>query len=343
MTRKAQPTSGNAVTLMDVACAANVSRATASLVVRGSPRVAAATRERVEEAMRRLGYVYNRSAAGLRSSRSGVLGVMLPGISNPFFAEFLEGIETVLQGAGLTNFLVISGEEAASEGRILRLLFEHGCDGLAICPPQDMQATSVQSLLRSGLSVVQAMREISDQFDYVGPDYAAGMRLAVDHLAGLGHRHFAFVETGFCHSATRARTEALSAALGALGLPPAIILRAPAPEEDGSGLAEAIDNLRRDGVTAAICFNDLIALSLCGSLADRGVRVGRDFSVVGFDGMAMGQMVRPRLTTIGIQPRSIGRAVAERLVARIGDRQLAVARTILPVRLIAGDTTGPRD
>src|SRR4051812_33461045 len=98
------------LTLADVAKCAGVSRATVSLVLRNSPLVAESTRTHVRSILADLGYVYNRSAASMRAARSRIVGLLIPGLSNPFFAELAAGVDQVLDEAGLALFLADSNE-----------------------------------------------------------------------------------------------------------------------------------------------------------------------------------------------------------------------------------------
>jgi LacI family transcriptional regulator len=122
------------LTLADVAARAGVSRATVSLVLRDSPLVAESTRIKVRSVLNELGYVYNRSAASMRAARSRTVGLLIPGLSNPFFAELAAGVDQVLDEAGLALFLADSNEAVAKQERVILRMREHGADGIIICP-----------------------------------------------------------------------------------------------------------------------------------------------------------------------------------------------------------------
>lgn len=323
------------ITLVDVARLAQVSRATASLVLRESPAVAQVTRERVLRAMQELGYVYNRSAAGLRSARSGVVGIVLPNVSNPFFASFLEGTERILGEARLTSFLVIVGEDAVRGQIALQRLNEHGCDGLVICAPDGSGADAVGLLRKMNVPTVQALRSLSSDYDYIGPDYAQGIGLAVAHLVASGRRKIAFLTTGAEHSAARERLQGLRAAQLRHGLEPISVVTV------GDDLApDLAKQLHAEGVTGVIAFNDMIALEFCGALSDLGVVVGRDMAVIGFDGLAIGRLMRPQLTSIDTAPARLGQAVAQQLIARLCEPGLPVVSVRRETELRSGGTTG---
>lgn len=123
------------VTLLDVAREAGVSRATAS-VIRKSPLVAEATRLKVEETLDRLGYVYNMGAASMRAARSNTVGVVIPNLGNPFFAELLSGIEQALEDAGMVVVLANSRESRRQAGEDHPADARAAADGLIVCPPR---------------------------------------------------------------------------------------------------------------------------------------------------------------------------------------------------------------
>jgi len=178
----------NRVTLLDVARRANVSRATASLVIRKSPLVGAETRQRVEEAIQALGYVYNMGAARMRAERSRTVGVVVPNLTNPFFGELLSGIEALIDSAGMVVIVANSGDLVERQDMVMRRMREHGVDGVILCPAADTEPAFLDRIAEWGLPLVQTLRHISEEIDYAGADYAAGMRQAVDYLASTIRR-----------------------------------------------------------------------------------------------------------------------------------------------------------
>jgi LacI family transcriptional regulator len=137
------------VTLADVAVDAGVSKATVSLVLRASPLVADTTRARVRQSMDRLGYVYHRGAASLRSRRSHTVGVVVTEVSNPFFAEFTVGAEATLADAGTVVLLGHNYESTAKQASLILVMQEYGVDGLLLTPANNTTATDLAPLLES--------------------------------------------------------------------------------------------------------------------------------------------------------------------------------------------------
>ena len=292
------------ITLLDVAQAAGVSRATASLVIRKSPLVADETRRRVEEAITKLGYVYNMGAASMRATRSNTVGVIIPNLGNPFFAAMLAGIEQALEDAGLIVVLANSRESAAKQETILQRMRERGVDGLILCPVAETRPSLLVKAAEWRLPVVQALRYVSDsKGDYAGTDYAGGMHQAVDHLAAIGHRSIAFAAGGPVHSAYRERLAGFRAAMADRGLDPNAIVDVPLGPAASAASAPALlaHPLRP---TAVICFNDIMAGAIANGL-DRPRDQGRSR-------VLRRRLRRPRRGGTGAPAADLGRNLPRR-------------------------------
>lgn len=328
------------VTLQDVAAHAGVSRSTVSLVLRDSPLVAAETRERVTGSMAALGYVYNRGAATMRGGRTRTIGLLVCEITNPFFAELTAGVDQVMDAAGCATFLANTGESPDKQERVLQRMREHGVDGVILCPAAGTPAALVQRMRDWGLPCVQALRHLSARDgDYAGSDYRLGMELMTEHLVRLGHQRIALVGGTLNHSAWADRRAGFAAALKRHGLPADIVLRIPLTRRAGMEAAAAL-LARPERPTAAIAFNDIVAIGLMLGLSDRGVQPGRDFAVAGFDDVPEAAMARPALTTVATQPFQIGGEAASLLLRRIADPHGAPERVIVPTRLIIRESCG---
>src|SRR6516225_8027864 len=139
MTRTRRKT--RAVTIIDIASSAGVSKSTVSLVLKRSPLVREETRQRVTRAMDALGYVYNRGAASLRRARADVVGMVINDLSNPFFAELAIGIERALQNSGFIPFIASTAEGVVRRAEVVRSMREHGAARLVLYPALDTDAT----------------------------------------------------------------------------------------------------------------------------------------------------------------------------------------------------------
>ncbi|MFG1239032.1 LacI family DNA-binding transcriptional regulator [Xanthobacter autotrophicus DSM 597] len=333
--------SGLRVRLKDVAAHAGVSRATVSLVLRKSPLVKAETRAKVEEAMAGLGYVYNRSAANLRSGASRTVGLVLCEITTPNFAQLTAGIDEVLGTEGYMAFIGNAAEDAARQREVLVRMQEHGVDGLVVVASENTRADALEEGACARMPCVLAQRRVEGfPADYVGPDYGAGMELITEHLIALGHRNIAFVGgvrriaplaermAGF-HRALR-RHKLKSGAV----VPCAVIDRS-------SGYTAARELLAKGDIPSAIvCYNDVVAFGVMLALDERGLVPGRDVAVVGCDDVDEAGLHRPALTTFTTDPRVVGREAARLLLRRIAHPERPREEIIIPPRLVIRQSCG---
>ena len=268
------------MTLLEVARDAGVSRATASLVLRGSDLVADETRERVLASMRKLGYVYHRGAASLRTQRSNTIGLIVPDVTNPFFAEMTVGIEERLDQAQHVVLLGNTAETLSKQERLLAMMQEYRADGVLLCPATGTSAETIVRLRQGRLPFVLFTRYVEGvEADYVGADNLRGAELATEHLIALGHQRIAFVGGPANSSARRDRLQGYRNALVRHGLPidPTLQLTSPTTREGGH---QAIRTLleRADPPTAVLCYNDIVAfgvlLGLAGERAHTRARCG---------------------------------------------------------------------
>ena len=165
-------------TIVDVARRAGVSKSTVSLVLGGSSLVAETTRERVSDAMNDLGYIYHRGAATLRGAKSGVIGMVINDLSNPFYVELAIGIEQACQGGAYIPFLANTAENPVRQQQVIRSMREHGAAGLVLAPAMGASANDLKPLL-AGLPVVQVMRRLPGlKASFVAPENKEGARKA---------------------------------------------------------------------------------------------------------------------------------------------------------------------
>lgn len=329
------------VTLLDVAKHAGVSRATASLVVRGSPLVSASTRASVEAAMAELGYVYNLGAARMRAARSRTAGVIIPNLTNPFFAVLLAGIESVLETAGLAVILANSNESVAKQDGFVNRMREHGVDGLIVCPAEGTEQRFVDDAGKWGVPLVQTLRRVpGTSGDYAGMDPTVGMREAIECLAGFGHRRIGYVATDTFHSAHTERLASFHAAMAENGLEPLFVRELQSTHQTARMAAPDIMN-RPARPTALICHNDVLGLGLHRGLSDLGVMPGRDVSLVGFDNVAEADLVRPGLASVATEPFRVGEKAARLLLRRIEEPEADIVGEIEPTYFVQRGSCGP--
>lgn len=335
-------------TLSDIAAGCGVSRATVSLVLRGSPLVNKHTRARVEEELRKQGYVYNRAAANLRRRTSSSIALVVNELSNPFFAEFAAGVDETLGEAGFVTLLGSTGESVKREQAVLGSLIEHGPGGIILSPAEGSEARDVLGAIGGHLPVVLFNRELGGRlpqyahWDRLMLDNQPGTRLATEHLIARGHRRIAFFGGHDDASSTRERHAGYVQAMQAAGLPiePHWRVQSTPTRIDA---VRATPELFEGGSmpTAAVCYNDAVALGLILGLHQRGLQAGRDFAVTGFDDIAEAAMSVPPLTTLSTAPRARGRQAAELLLARLRDPQAPASTVIAPVELVVRESSCP--
>ncbi|WP_284616908.1 LacI family DNA-binding transcriptional regulator [Aquabacterium humicola] len=324
-------------TIIDVAQAAGVSKSTVSLVLQGSPLIREETADRVRAEAQRIGYVYNRRAAELRSKSTNVIGVVINDLMNPFFAEVLVGIERRLVDAGYIVFMAHTHDQVDRQRRVLLSMREQNVAGIALCPALGTPKSLPKEIQQWGLPLVIMVRSLGPgAYDFVGPQNEAGMAAATRHLIAAGHRRIAFLggQSGIVYEQ---RLAGYRSALSAAGLEHDDALLAPAPATRAGGheaMMALLDRSPRS--TAAVCYNDITAFGAMAALGERGLRAGTDFALIGFDNVLDAAHSNPPLSTMDIRPGELGEQAATLLMARIGDpatkRQTYLAEPRLQLR-----------
>lgn len=323
------------VTVHDVARAAGVSISTVSRALATPQKVAAPTRERVAAAARELGYLPNRAASGLRAGRTRILGLMVPDLENPYFAAVTKGVQQRARALGLGVFVVDAEEDVDLEVELLRGLAEQ-TDGVLLCSPR----VPLRDTGALGRRPVVLVNHRVEGLGSVASDQAGAAELAVEHLRALGHRRIAYVGGPARSWTDERRREGLARAaerwpdVEVLGLGPY------RPHVEGG--RAAADVVVGSGATAAITYNDLVAVGLVQRLRARGLDVPRDLSVVGSDDTFVASLVAPGLTTLRTDLRDLGRRAVDLLVEIVERRHPDApvpAAAELPVELVVRGST----
>lgn len=330
------------VTIVDVAHASGLSRATVSLVLRESPLVAEETRQRVLEVMQNLGYVYHRAAANLRTQKSHTVGLIVSDITNPYFAEMTVSIEAQLDKANYVSLLCNTSEMLSKQERLLSTMQEYSADGILLSPAQGTPLTTIEKLQKSRLPFVLFGRHVSDiQTDYVGADNVAGARIAVEHLISLGHRKIAFIGGPVNTSTRQEREQGWRQGQTKHNLPinESFVVTTSATREGGS---QAIYQLLQlaDKPTACLCFNDVVAFGVILRLQSMNLQPGVDFAVVGFDDVAEASMIHTKLTTMAVSPSQIGAEAVQLLLDLIKNPNQTPRKIILQPHLVIRESCG---
>ncbi|WP_224387827.1 LacI family DNA-binding transcriptional regulator [Pseudonocardia sp. ICBG1293] len=320
-------------TIYDVARAAGLAPSTVSRALTRPGRVSAHTAERVRRIAAELGYT--RAPAPGPVAPGQVVALMTCDITNPHVAEIVRGAEQEAARRGYTVLLCDTRESPAREADVLRRVLPV-VDGVVLASSR-LSDAEVGEAARTRPTVV--INRSLEGVPTIVLDHAQGAHLAIDHLHGLGHRSVGYVPGPATSPVEDERSRGLERAARErdVGL---VRLRPASPTLEGGAGAGA--ELVRTGVGAVIGYNDLIAIGLLQGLARRGVRVPDDVSVVGFDNIDLGRVVRPRLTSVGAPLRTLGESSMRNLLQRLTTPGRGTVRTArLPVGLVVRGSTGP--
>ncbi len=320
----------------------NVSTATVSLALRDSPLVADATRERIKEHARTIGYIYNRRAASLRTSRSGIVGVVVHDIMNPFFAEILRSIESELDRSRQTFLLSNHYDQLEKQRTFIDTLLQLGADGVIMSPAIGTPSADIQLAEANGLPAVLIARSVEDaDVPVFRGDDAYGIGLATNHLISLGHRRIAMIGGTDQTSTGRDRYRGYVMAMEAAGLPVETRWRIPGPRTKQAGFEASQQFLAlKDKPTAAVCWNDLVAIGLMNGIARAGLVPGVDVSVTGYDDLEEAAIATPALTTVWNGQREVGRRAARTLLDRLNGVEVHGGQELIRPELHVRQSTG---
>ncbi|MFV0300926.1 MAG: LacI family DNA-binding transcriptional regulator [Paracoccus sp. (in: a-proteobacteria)] len=322
-------------TILDVAAHAGLSKSTVSLVLKNSPQIRPETAALVRQSMAAVGYVYNRAAANLRSSSTGLVGLVINDLRNPFFTEFAASFQMALFRRGYATVISNSGEDPAMQAEIITSMIEHGVSALVISPSYGEVTATFDQIARAGVPTLQVLRQVSPdagQFPFSSFDYADGGLQAARHLIEEGARRIAFVGGLEGRPITAERMQGYRDEMARIGARPIVLYGRPS-RQAGADLAE---QLMQDhpGVDAAICFNDLVALGMMARYAREGIRPGRDFRITGFDDIEECAQVWPALTSVSCDITSFGQQTAAALLDWLTDGLKPAPVHREPVRLV---------
>ena len=306
------------VSIREVAALAGVSVGTVSNVLNRPGVVAESTRNRVQAAIKSLGFIRNESARQLRAGRSRIIGLVVLDVANPFFTDMARGVEDEASESGLAVILCNSDDQQAKESGYLELLEEHRVQGILITPVSgaDERLTRLQ---RRGTPVVLVdSRSPSGAQCSVSVDDVLGGDLAVSHLLEAGHKRIAFVGGPMSirqvadrrDGAARAleRANGTGAGLHVMETP---ALNVPAGLQAGAALAELPAGTRP---TAVFCANDLLALGVLQEMTARRIRVPESIALVGYDDIDFAAAAAVPLSSVRQPRHQLGRSAAQLLI-----------------------------
>ena len=319
--------------LQEVARRAKVSIATVSRVLNKSEKVVPETRAVVEQALRDLGYRPNRVARRLRmkDGRAHLVGLIIPDIQNPFYAEIARGVEDAAYASEYALLLCNSDENPAKEKFYLDVMCSESVDGIVL-PPFDDTDSAVIELVKTGMPVVCVDRSLARvNTDLVEVDNYRGAHEAVTHLLGKGHRNIGLIEGRAQVSTSRERRRGYLDALAEHGVPVRkdLMRAGDFKQESGRVLAGELLDLRKPPTALFVC-NNLMTVGALAALHQRELRVPRDVAIVGFDDLPWAEALDPPLTVVRQPAYEVGRQAMELLLKRI----MEPTRPPISVRLL---------
>lgn len=327
-----------------VARAAGVSPATVSRVLNHPDQVSVPTRRKVEAAIRRTGYIRNRAAQAMHGRRSATLGLVVPTVNYSIFAELVQSFNDALAEHDFSLLLATHGYDLAAEYRVLRKLYEHRVDGIALIG-LDHGTDTFRLIASQNVPVIAAWNwSETSQISCIGSDNAEAGRAATAHLLDLGHRRIGFVfPPNAENDRARARFHAAQDAVAAAGCDIRADWCALSPYSTSQANIVCRDLLDRDDrPTALMCGNDVIAQGGIAAAAALGLCIPSEVSIMGIGDFPGSADIVPALSTISIPAREIGRQAGNYLVERVAaETDAGIFRKRLEVRLQRRATTGP--
>lgn len=306
------------VSLRDVAKAAKVSVGTVSNVLNRSEVVAPKTLARVQATIKELGFVPNGFARNLRSGQSRTLGLIVPDVSNPFFTEVARGVEDAASKRDYAVFLCNSDESATKEERYVNVLIQQQVRGVLITPA-DMKSDRLDVMRDRGIAVALLDREIKGRKQCsVSVDDVHGGQIAIEYLAGLGHKNIAWVcgPESIPQVADRGAGVAKAAKVAGSKIETirVSLMNAVNGEEAARKILE-LDVLP----TAVFCANDLLALGVMRALLASKVRIPEQVSVLGYDNIEFAPSAAVPLSSIAQPSYQMGVTAADLLLNECED------------------------
>jgi LacI family transcriptional regulator len=336
-------------TIHDVAQRAGVSVSTVSAVLNDKPSVKDSTREQVLAAIRQLNY-RPRPAIRRPAAPTGVrtIGFLVREPANPYYAEVIEGAESVLGELGYRILVGASLGVGARERELVEIMRQKDFDGLLLTPVLDRHTDLAHlfELRRRNLRFVLLEEVHGIQASLVVVDNVGGAKIGVRHLIDLGHTrivHFAGPRYSL-NSDERIAGVRAAYSESALVFSDALVVRAGDSLTDGyaAALAYFRDRPPAERPTGVMCYNDLVALGVCRALAELGIAVPGEVSVVGYDDLPLAEFVTPSLTSVRVPKREVGRTAAEILHREIEHGPGATPQKIyLQPELVARASTCP--
>ena len=336
---------GLRVTIADVAKLAGVSTATVSRALSGADGVSAQVRKKVSETADRIGYRPNELARSLRTTRTRTLGLVVSDVVNPFFGELAVAIEEAAHASGFSVILCNTNEDTSRQDEYIQLLRARQIDGLLLTPALD-ESPALRAAALEGIPMVFVDRALpAVEVPVVRADGRRATKDLVDHLVGLGHERIAIISGPRQTLTGRERLDAFRARMRRHGLRVPRELIRVGNFQMRSGRVAAAELLDLDEPpTAVFAADNLMALGALHEIRRRGLRIGRDLALAGFDDPPWFQLLDPPMTTVAQPVKKLGELAVETLLQTVAGATASshVLECSLIVRNSCGEALSPQ-
>jgi DNA-binding LacI/PurR family transcriptional regulator len=331
------------VTVIDVAKEAGVSRTTVSNVFRGKTKYSDETRKAVLAAAKKLGYKPNLAARSLITNQSRLIGLILPSYvdnntltNSPFYNIIMDSVYSVLRDEAYYDLIIFSVPHKEKLLQVSEWIDARNADGILAIGEYDQNF--LKDLNSKEIPVVfidNYSRGNYANFSYINSDDEAGGYLATKHLISKGYEKIALCAVELSGPLMQKRYEGYKRAMKEAGCKEYVVDKAGTPFEAGEQFA---DLLAAQKFSAAFCTEDMVAVGVLHGMQRKGIRVGQDFGLVGFDNIHIGRQVFPELTTIDQNIFEKGETATKTLLKILSKKNSLGSRLILPVQLVARET-----
>lgn len=330
------------VTIIDVAAAAGVSFGTVSRVINNDIHVKPETRDRVIDAMSRLGFVANRQARSLAGGKTNTIGMLVPDLGTGYIGEIIRGVDAELGLVGYDLMLYTTHRTPAKEANYVANLAQGMVDGLLMVLPRN-PVDFVGELTRRDFPFVLIDHQgTGRECPAVGATNWQGAYNAAEYLISLGHQRIGFITGSMDLGAAQDRLEGYKAAMRTSHMIPNPDLIYEGTFNQPEGYTGAMKLLEmRDRPTAIFASNDVMAMGVMDAVRSQGLRIPDDISVVGFDDIPQAALVRPDLTTVRQPLEQMGRVATQMLLDMLKNPDSRPNRIELPTDLIVRSSTSP--
>ncbi len=324
------------VTIKDIAKVANVSYATVSRALSGSPEIGEATRERILKICDEMKYIPDSVARSMVKRRTNILGVVTASINNPFMSELIESIEISAREQGYSLMVCNSSYDLQLEKRQYSLLLGRRVDGIVIIPAGRDTAENLAGYSTS-IPVVYLSENLQDGTEnYVAVDNDCGARIGVEYLHSLGHKHILYLGRRAGSLTHKLRADGVVSACREFGMEVSFkdnVSFGKTSSEVGYVLAKEYFE-RQNPETAIFCATDALAIGAMRAADEKGLRIPEDVSIIGFDNISFSGLPRIGLTTVEQPKAEMAAAAVEILIDRIEGRAEGHGCKIIHPRLV---------